>query len=485
MPGSRAIALCHWADQCEPRAPPRRPCVCNVPPGLMHFSTRLGCSPWHSGACAGPADGDSSGFTPAGSEGATADLPDTSFTVKGQEENYKVCFHANFMQVIALYVQTLQGNPGSDINMAEYESFVHILLDFRDKNALLCHIRNGFENYDFQCSVPFSWSGAKSLARWYAKLNDHRKECITLEMMSSESIPSALIKKAFRVKPEMQETDVLHMNQLKDADILTLGEYKFAFTDQSVRMQHNDKLVFHQTCIDHARKIHGRGPILFKADIVRKKTTCIVVYGYFDYPKCLTLNAKSATEDQVIDFAARVYNLRKKRQSLIRRMLNTDSAYLLHRFAGYFDKVNHSEIMDQEVAVKTKPELVLCYTRNTIIKLTFSHDASVDIHYNDETIGISEGQLTVVFDATSRLQPPFFHVTQEQMTDNRDEYPLGKRTFFDTSWPDIQRIADTYNKLSNEHKKLVQLILHTRTPTNKQIQQAFHVYTGNALGLGV
>ncbi len=144
-----------------------------------------------------------------------------------------------------------------------------------------------------------------------------------------------------------------------------------------------------------------------------------------------------------------------------------------------------SEIMDQEVALKTKPELVLCHTRNTIIKLTFSHDASVDIHYNDKTIGISEGQLTVVFDATSRLQPPFFYVTQEQMTDNRDEYPLGKRTLFETSWPDIQRIADTYNKLSNEHKKLVQLILHTRTPTNKQIQQAFHVWTGNALGLGV
>ena len=471
MLGSRAVAPCHCADECAPRAPPRWPCVCNVPPGQMHFGTGLGGSPWHGGACAGPADGDSSGFTPAGSEGATADLPDTSFTVKGQKENYKVCFHAHEIP-IALYVQTLQGNPGSDINMAKYEPFVHILLDFRDKNALLCHIRNGFENYDFQCSVPFSWSGAKSLARWYAKLNDHRKQCITLEMMSSESIPSALIKKVFRVKPEMQETDVLHMNQLKDADILTLGEYKFAFTDQSVRMQHNDKLVFHQK--------YDLGRLLFKADIVRKKTTCIVVYGYLGDAKCVTLNAKRPTEDQVIDFAAEVYKLRRTGKSFIELILNTDSAYLLAQFKGYFDKVIHSEIMDQEVAVKTKPELVLCHTRNTIIKLTFSHDASVDIHYNDETIGISEGQLIVVFDATQRLQPPFFHVTQEQMTDNRDEYTLGKRTFFETSWPDLQRIADTYNKLSNEHKKLVQLILYTRTPTNKQIQQAFHVYTGNA-----
>lgn len=214
---------------------------------------------------------------------------------------------------------------------------MHILLDFRDKNALLCHIRNGLDNYDFQRLVSFTSSGAKSLARWYAKLSDSRKLNIKLEMMSSESISSALIKKAFHVKPEMQETDVLHINQLKDADILTLGEYKFAVTDHSVRMQHNDKLIFHQ--------IKNLGRLLFKADIVHKKTTCIVVYGYFDDTKKVTLNAKSPTEDQVIDFAGKVYNLRRTGKSFIELMLNTDSAYLKDQFGGFFGKVNYGVSM--------------------------------------------------------------------------------------------------------------------------------------------
>ena len=161
-------------------------------------------------------------------------------------------------------------------------------------------------------------------------MNDDRKNNIRLEIMSSETIASALIKREFHVKPEMQETDVLDMNQLKNADILTLGGYKFACTDQSVRMQHNDKLVFHQR--------YGLGRLLFKANIIQKETTCIVVYGHFGDTKCITLDAKSPTQDQVINFAQEVYNLRKTGKSFIELMLTTDSAYLKDQFEGYFDK---------------------------------------------------------------------------------------------------------------------------------------------------
>lgn len=79
----------------------------------------------------------------------------------------------------------------------------------------------------------------------------------------------------------------------------------------------------------------------FKADIVQKETTCIVVYGHFGDKKCVTLDAKSPTEDQVIYFAEEVYNLRKTGKSFIELMLNTDSAYLQDQFAGYFDKCNY------------------------------------------------------------------------------------------------------------------------------------------------